>query len=185
MFNGSLLFHPNQLNEQTNRLTDMNERLRLYNQKLQDRLAKTIEHKLQAESTLASVKIANEDAKAGEKSVSEQGENELVAKEEDGKESKEQVDGKNNDQENGYVVVPEPSKAVDEKNEENKGKEKEDTESGKEAGKNGREQQEVAKKDPNRPRYTLPEMQQVLDERNRYKERVSVLEDILEAYTSG
>ena len=40
----------------------------------------------------------------------------------------------------------------------------------------------MSKKDPNRPRYTLTEMQKVLEERNLYKERVGVLEDILECY---
>ena len=41
------------------------------------------------------------------------------------------------------------------------------------------------KKDPNRPRYTLAEMQQVLEERNRFKERVNILEDVLAAYVPG
>ena len=169
----------------------MNERLRLYNQKLQDRLAKTIEHKVQAESTLASVKIANEEAIADKENETEV-DGEPV---QDGDQvSKEEKKVQKNEEENGFIVVPEKGVEGNGKEKENNTKSinnKENTEKNKKNSEKAKtevnvtEKQEVNKKDPNRPRYTLAEMQQVLEERNRYKERVSVLEDVLEAYTPG
>lgn len=41
------------------------------------------------------------------------------------------------------------------------------------------------RKDPDRPRYTLAEMQSLLEERNTYKIKMMALEEELELYTGG
>ena len=41
------------------------------------------------------------------------------------------------------------------------------------------------KKDPDRPRYTLKEMQSLLEERNMYKIKMMALEEELELYREG
>ena len=315
-----------QLNEQSNRLTEINERLRLYNGKLQDRLAKAVEHKVQAEATLASVKIANEDRRsetrepqnekeveaqslywetgvgrkeekevevlagsavqgAGEmdttnkvpvgnenaasgdlhasigehpgvrvnsssanptsSDVSAQREmgggsevhagNEVHAGKDQHAESGVNTDSKLDEikgvednkstrkgmqkipsiaqeaEEDDFVVVPRSSntiskadkrpssggKKIDKKdirgapNNDNNNNDKpngtgnnndKQSESTKETEVPDAKETPRSKKDPNRPRYTLAEMQQVLEERNRFKERVGVLEDVLAAY---
>eukprot|EP00795_Rhopilema_esculentum_P015367 gene15367-6599_t len=228
------------LNEQTNRLTDMNEKLRIYNSKLQDRLAETIEHKVQAEATLASVKIVKEDEDkenvkiAKETKVRSAGgrgslrENQNVAQatvkkdgdvatsiEEDMKEELVNTKGptppelgptaepvKNEAEDSdGFVLVPHNDSEANNKKkktfidrrktvksvkkEEVVSEEKNTPKNEAESPKKEDENEKPIKKDPNRPRYTLAEMQQVLEERNRFKERVSVLEDVLAAYVPG
>eukprot|EP00112_Aurelia_sp_Birch-Aquarium-sp1_P003965 Seg1450.12 transcript_id=Seg1450.12/GoldUCD/mRNA.D3Y31 product="RILP-like protein-like" protein_id=Seg1450.12/GoldUCD/D3Y31 len=313
------------LNEQSNRLTEINERLRLYNGKLQDRLAKAVEDKVQAEATLASVKIANEDERneadvqdgkkveaqslywetgVGRREKKEEevlagsamqvvGEvdttkelpvrseapahGELHASGEINSGSKVPVgsdvsvqremhpgsevhagselhagsevyagrevhtDSKVNEikgvedkksgekglqktpsiaqeaEEDDFVVVPRASSTISKADKRPSSGDKRITKKGirEAAGNNNNnnnndnaesnvagnddKQTEVKgttkvrereganetprpKKDPNRPRYTLAEMQQVLEERNRFKERVGILEDVLEAY---
>ena len=183
-----------QLNEQTNRLTDINERLRIYNQKLQDRLATTIEDKVQAESTLASVRIVNDDESIEDKKmIPEDDKKESVSREEGVRiEKKEQKDEGQNTEKgkdlNGFKTQKSAEgdskiNANSMEKEVKNTKETENSKNGKTGEPAGKEQ--PVKKDPNRPRYTLAEMQQVLEERNRYKERVSVLEDVLEAYAPG
>jgi len=185
------------LNEQTNRLTDMNERLRIYNEKLQDRLAETIQHKVQAESTLAAVKIVNGDSNADAKPVIGM-EKEETSREQSTMEvnepKKEGQNAEKNEELNGIVLVPEKEQEATEKDvkindkpakEQVQNKEERKNSDNKTADDNAGKEQVVVKKDPNRPRYTLAEMQQVLEERNRYKERVSTLEDALEAYIPG
>ena len=214
----------------------MNEKLRIYNSKLQDRLAETIEHKVQAEATLASVKIAKEDEDkenvkiAKETNVRSAGgkgslrENQNVTQatvkkdgdvatsiEEDMKEELLNAKGptppelgptaepvKKAEDSDGFVLVPHnDSEAKDKKKEtfsdrrktvkkgEDVSKEKIAPKDEAESPKKEDENEKPIKKDPNRPRYTLAEMQQVLEERNRFKERVSVLEDVLAAYVPG
>ena len=335
-FSISLNLLLSQLNEQTNRLTEINERLRLYNGKLQDRLAKAVEHKVQAEATLASVKIAKEDernetkevqdgqkveaqslywetgvggrkegkeeevfagstmqvvgevgtasqvsvgsqapthgdlhastdehaaseVKSGSLSVgsnvSPQGEmhagsevqagnevhagNKVHAASEVHARSELHADSKENEikgvenkksggkgiqktpsiaqeaEEDDFVIVPRSSttvskadkrsgsgnrgttkkgvkEAADDKND-NKPNDSENNADKHTEGKGNSKATEgqgepdaketpKPKKDPNRPRYTLAEMQQVLEERNRFKERVNILEDVLAAY---
>jgi Rab interacting lysosomal protein. len=41
------------------------------------------------------------------------------------------------------------------------------------------------KKDPNRPRYTLKEMQSLLEERNMYKIKMMAMEEELQLYKEG
>ena len=174
----------------------MNERLRLYNQKLQDRLATTIEHKVQAESSLASVKMTNDQGNGA--CLVDGSEGETVTREGNYTTEKKQRTAEGNAEMNedmdGFVVVPE--KALEgsvydgEKDAKSTGKTMQ-SDKKIEKPKNGQadvnpgKESAVIKKDPNRPRYTLAEMQQVLEERNRYKERVSMLEDALEAYVPG
>ena len=171
----------------------MNERLRNYNQNLQDRLATTIEHKVQAESTLASVRIANDESIEEKKMAPEDDNKESVSIEEDSKiEKEEQKDeGKHTEKSedlNGFKTrkSAEGDSRTKGKSMEEQVQNKKETENSNngETGKHAHKEQPV-KKDPNRPRYTLAEMQQVLEERNRYKERVSVLEETLEAYKPG
>ena len=166
----------------------MNERLRLYNTKLQDRLAKTVEHKVQAEATLASVQIVQteekqtdeeEDSnKASERPIEIATDvliSDLSAKDAKGKESL------MNDSESRTI---ENSAVIEDKVH---GVEKNSTvcDRSKEEGHDENKKQDAPKKDPNRPRYTLAEMQQVLQERNRFKERISILEEVLESYVPG
>ena len=179
----------------------MNERLRIYNEKLQDRLAETIEHKVQAESTLAAVKIVNGDSNADAKPVIGM-EKEETSREQSTMEVNEpKKEGQNaeknaekNEELNGIVLVPEKEQEATEEDvkindrqakEQVQNKEERKNSENKTADDNAGKEQVVVKKDPNRPRYTLAEMQQVLEERNRYKERVSTLEDALEAYIPG
>ena len=45
--------------------------------------------------------------------------------------------------------------------------------------------EQITKKDPNRPRYTLKEMQSLLEERNMYKIQMMALEEELQLYKGG
>lgn len=155
----------------------MNERLRVYNQKLQDRLAETIEHKVQAESSLASVKLANEN---GNGSLDD--EIDSAVKEASGIEDNVSQEIEASNDKNQSLVAPANDADSMESSQKSSGmEEKNAQESNDKEGIEKAVKEEPVKKDPNRPRYTLAEMQQVLDERNRYKERVSILEDVLEA----
>ena len=171
----------------------MNEKLRIYNQKLQDRLAETIEQKVQAESTLAAVKIVNGNSDVDAKLVIGNEKEENTREQSAGEVNAQKKEGQNaekNEGLNGFVLEPEKGQEAAEKDEKTNDKQAKETKETKTSDykredNNAGKEQVVVKKDPNRPRYTLAEMQQVLEERNRYKERVSTLEDALEAYLPG
>ncbi len=165
----------------------MNERLRLYNRKLQDRLTKTVEHKVQAEATLASVQIVNEDNNdQTDSSSSKQTEvvNNHTSNSEPLNEESEKKGSKS--QHEGSIIKEEPAVVNGAKTKDTKTDtrmdNKRDSNIKENANSDASKKEEPVKKDPNRPRYTLGEMQQVLEERNRYKEKVSILEEVLEAY---
>eukprot|EP00794_Sanderia_malayensis_P014209 gene14209-15692_t len=160
------------LNEQTNRLTEINERLRLYNAKLQDRLTKTVEHKVQAEATLASVKIVNKEQRNSE----EVADGFVIV------DNKLQIIDSSQEEFEAEQKQQIASKSEEKDDRENLNKESKDVEVMQESAMQEPAKKEPVKKDPNRPRYTLAEMQQVLEERNRYHERVNMLEEVLESY---